>query len=172
MKNSLFLILLLKLCSSCNTSTELCRIKKSEARRLDSTLFTQMELDTTLGKQAVYAFLDFASQCASDSTSSVFFIKTAQVSRALKMDSVTERSLNAFIDRYPKSANKPLALFLKAQLYDEDGPYHSETKAASVYNEIIQQFPHSEWALSAKGALEFIGKTDLEISNELLLKTK
>jgi outer membrane protein assembly factor BamD (BamD/ComL family) len=153
---------------SCISKNDTCAVKYQKARFWDSTLFTQYELDTNVGQHAINAFTDYATHCGQDSLCPVFFIKTAQVSRALHKDAITEASLNACMSKFPNSKTTPLAMFLKAQLYDEAGPFHNEKQAEQVYKRIISEFPHSEWALSAQGALKFIGKSDLEITNELL----
>ena len=166
--NKLIVVVLGLTVVSCLTKTETCAVKYQKARYWDSTLFTQYELDSTVGRQAIDAFTDYATHCSQDSLSPVFFIKTAQVSRALHKDAITEAALDACILKFPKSKTKALALFLKAQLYDEPGPLHNEEQAKDMYTQIKSEFPHSEWALSAEGALKFIGKSDVEITQDLL----
>jgi len=41
-----------------------------------------------------------------------------------------------------------------------------------MYEQILSEYPRSDWAYSAKGALAFIGKSDEEILRTYKLKKK
>jgi tetratricopeptide (TPR) repeat protein len=147
-----------------------CRKLYADALRMDSILLNQTEADPTSANEAIRAFTDYAYYCRSDSMAPVYLIKTAQVARVVKNIPQAKLVLEHCLETYPSFNNRPAALFLLAQLYDEQTYLNNEEEARKLYEQIIQEHPKSEWALSARGALSFIGKTDEEILKEL--KTK
>ena len=46
----------------------------------------------------------------------------------------------------------------------------SQEEAKKLYEQIITEYPNSEWAHSARGAMQFLGKSDAEIIKELKKK--
>lgn len=149
-----------------------CRKLFSEARRMDSILMQQTEIDITSAKDAIKAFTDFAYYCQSDSMSPVFLIKTAQVARVTNNMPQAKKALTHCIDTYLTFKNRSAALFLLAQLYDEKQYLNDENEAKKLYEQIITEYPDTDWALNAEGALKFMGKTDEEIIKEFNKKQK
>ncbi len=149
-----------------------CSLLKAEARKMDSTLLKANELDKKLGTKAIQVFLDFVYYCGKDTACPIFLIKTAQVSQAIQNYPQSKIALETCIKDYPNFKNKPAALFLLGQLYDEPNQLNNEKKAKEIYQQIINEFPNSEWAVSAQGALSFIGKTDEEIVKQFEKKNK
>lgn len=153
------------------TSTD-CLVLKANARKMDSSLLKQMNLDRTLGNAAIKAFLDFAHYCQQDSACPIFLIKTAQVAQALQNYEQAKIALETCIANYPNFKNKAAALFLLGQLYDEVTQLNDENKARSYYLQIIKDYPRTEWATSAEGAMALLGKSDAEILNQFEKKKK
>jgi hypothetical protein len=149
-----------------------CRQLHSEARKMDSVLMQQTEVETALANKAMKAFTDFAYYCQKDSMSPVFLIKTAQVARAINNIPQAKLVLEKCLETYPSFRNRPAALFLLAQLYDERTYLNNEHEARKLYEEIIRDYPKSDWAISAEGAIRFLGKTDEEIMKEFKKKHK
>jgi TolA-binding protein len=149
-----------------------CKALLTNARRMDSVLLNETEADAAKGNEAIAAFTDFAYYCKSDSMSPVYLIKTAQVARAVKNIPQAKTALDHCIAEYPSFSNRPAALFLLAQLYEEDNYMNDPQEARRLYQQIIDDYPKSEWAASARGALRFVGKSDQEIMNELKKKNK
>jgi TolA-binding protein len=149
-----------------------CKKLFAEARRMDSILLSQTEVNKSSAVAAIKAFTDFAFYCQSDSLSPVYLIKTAQVARAINNIPQAKLALDKCIETYPSFRNRPAALFLLAQLYDENTYLNNEEEAKKIYQKIIDEYPKSDWAVSAKGAISFIGKTDEEILKELKRKQK
>jgi outer membrane protein assembly factor BamD (BamD/ComL family) len=135
-------------------------------------LFSQTELDTISAQKAIIAFTDYANYCQTDSLSPIFLIKTAQVARAINNIPQAKVVLDKCIADYPNFKSRPAALFLLAQLYDDNNYMNDENEAKRLYQKIIDEYPHSDWTMSAKGAIEFIGKSDIEITNMLLKRKK
>lgn len=149
-----------------------CKKLFKEAHYMDSVLMTQTEVDKAKASEAIKAFTDFAYYCESDTLSPMFLIKTAQVARAINNIPQAKVVLDKCIETYPSFKNRPAAMFLLAQLYDERTYLNNEYEAERIYKQIIDEYPKSDWAISAKGAIQFIGKTDEEILNELKKKRK
>lgn len=149
-----------------------CKKLVAEAKHMDSVLMHQMEIDPVSANKAIKAFTDIAYYCQNDSLSPVFLIKTAQVARVVNNIPQAKTALEQCIDAYPAFKNRPAAMFLLAQLYDEATYLNNEEEARKLYNQIINEYPKSEWASSAKGAINFLGKSDAEILQELKGKRK
>lgn len=149
-----------------------CKKLFKEARYMDSVLMTQTEVDKAKANEAIKAFTDFAYYCENDTLSPMFLIKTAQVARVINNIPQAKVVLDKCIETYPSFKNRPAAMFLLAQLYDERTYLNNEYEAERIYKQIIDEYPKSDWALSAKGAIQFIGKTDEEILKELKKKRK
>jgi hypothetical protein len=149
-----------------------CKLLRREAFRMDSILLTQMELDQVAAAKAIEAFTNLAHYCPGDSTSPVYLVKTAQVARAINNIPQAKLALDKCLTDYPNFKDRPAALFLLAQLYDEVTYLNDEQEAKVLYQKIIDEHPKSSWAESAKGAIRFIGKTDQQIIEELKKKKK
>ena len=147
-----------------------CKKLLAEAKKMDSTLLKEMEVKTDVANNAIKAFTDFAFYCTEDTLCPIYLIKTAQVAQAINNSKQAKVALDKCVNDYPKSIHRAAALFLLAQLYDESTQLNNETEAKKLYEKIITEYPKSDWAKSAKGALNFIGKTDEQIMEELKKK--
>jgi predicted Zn-dependent protease len=144
-----------------------CRKLLANAQKNDSILFTQTEISKPMANKALKAFTNYAYYCGNDSLGPVFLIKAAQVATAVDNAPQAKMVLEKCIEDYPEFSNISAAIFLLAQLYDEQTYLNNEEEARRLYEEIIAKYPKSPEALSAKGALRFIGKTDKEIMEQL-----
>ncbi len=147
-----------------------CDSLKRLALKSDSILLLQMEIDQAAARAGIKAFADFANFCPTDSLSPIYLIKCAQVSRAINQIPQAKIVLEKCIRDYPQFKDRPAALFLLAQLYDEVTYLNNEEEAKKLYEQIITEYPNSEWAHSARGAMQFLGKSDAEIIKELKKK--
>lgn len=147
-----------------------CGQLKRDAIKMDSILLGQIEVDEPSAKKAIVAFTEFANYCDTDTLSPVFLIKTAQVARVINHIPQAKTALDQCIAAYPHFRDRPAALFLLAQLYDENTYLNNEQEAKALYQKIIDEHPKSPWANSAKGAIAFIGKSDKQIMEELKKK--
>lgn len=147
-----------------------CKALLREAKKMDSILLSQTEIHFPSANKAIVAFADFANYCHQDSLTPVYLIKCAQVARAIENIPQAKLVLDKCIQDYPKFENRPAAIFLLAQLYDEDTYLNNEAEAKKLYLQIIEEYPKSDWALSAKGAISFLGKSDEQIMQELKKK--
>lgn len=142
------------------------------ARRSDSILLQQTEIDKASASKAIKDFTNFAYYCHTDTLSPVFLIKAAQVAKAINNIPQAKLVLDRCIADYPSFKNRAAAIFLLAQLYDEPGYLNDEHEAKRLYQQIIDEYPKSDWASSAQGAIHFIGKSDNQIMQELKKKSR
>lgn len=144
-----------------------CGRLKLEALRMDSVLLSQLEMDEAAAKKAIEAFTQFARFCENDSLVPVYLVKTAQVARAVQNIPQAKKALDQCLAGYPNFRDRAAALFLLAQLYDEPNYLNDEEKARELYQKIVDEYPKSPWASSAKGAILFLGKSDEQIMEQL-----
>jgi tetratricopeptide (TPR) repeat protein len=149
-----------------------CKEYFREASKMDSILLQQNEVDKPSANKAIKAFTDFVYNCQSDSMSPIYLIKTAQVAKAIDNIPQAKLVLDKCIEDYPSFKDRAVAMFLLAQLYDENTYLNNENEARKLYQQILDEYPKSSIATSAKGAIKFIGKTDEEIMRELTKKKK
>jgi hypothetical protein len=149
-----------------------CKTLAANAAKMDSLLLKQTEIDTLSANKAMKAFTDFAYYCQSDTMSPIYLIKTAQVARAVNNIPQAKLVLDHCVNTYTSFKDRPAAIFLLAQLFDEPTYLNNEYEAGKLYQKIIDEYPKSDWAASAKGALGFMGKSDAEILKELKRKNK
>jgi len=143
-----------------------CNLLRAEARRYDSTLLIQNELNDSLARNAIKAFTGYASYCKTEVDVPIYLIKTASVAKAINNIPQSKLALETLINDYPGFENRPAALFMLAQLYDEVSYLNDEHEAARLYEKIISDYPKSEWVILAQGALKMIGKSDKEMLKE------
>lgn len=143
-----------------------CNLLRAEAKRYDSTLLLQNDLNDTLARNAIKAFTGFASYCKTEIDVPIYLLKTASVAKAVNNIPQAKIALETLISDYPGFENRPAALFMLAQLYDEVSYLNDEHEAARLYKKIISDYPNSEWVVVAKGALKMIGKSDKEMLKE------
>jgi len=149
-----------------------CSALKREALKMDSIILIQTETDKKIAGDAIKAFTEFAYHCSSDSVAPIYLIKTAQIAQAVNNTPQAKIVLEKCITDYPNFKNRAAAIFLLAQLYDEAMYLNNEEQAKILYQKIIDEYPKSDWAINAKGALKFIGKSDQQIINEFKKKKK
>jgi TolA-binding protein len=186
---TVFILLLFTRCSQNNEATQKtasadssvtgikrgevsCLNIRREALKMDSTLMQQTEINQLVADNAMKAFTDLVWYCGNDSLSPVYLIKTAQVARAVNNIPQAKASLEKCISEYPQFTNRPAALFMMGQLYDEASYLNDEHEAKKYYQKIIDEYPSSEWVTSARAAISYLGKTDDEIMKELKKKQK
>ena len=149
-----------------------CKKLLADARKMDSLLLTQTEVDQSSANKAIVAFADYANYCHNDSISPVYLIKCAQVARAINNIPQARLVLENCVQNYPRFKDRPAAIFLLAQLYDENTYMNDESEAKKLYEQIVEEYPASDWALSAKGAIGFLGKSDEQIMKQLKTNKK
>lgn len=147
-----------------------CRKLLANARRMDSTLLEQNAIDNKVANEALVAFTDFAYYCSTDSMRPIYLIKTAQVARAINNIPQAKLALDKCVEDHLNFRDRPIALFMLAQLYDEPSYLNNEHEARKIYQKIIDEYPKSDLARQAKDAMKLLGKSDAEILKDLKKK--
>lgn len=142
------------------------------AVRMDSILHRATEANEAQAQQAVKVFLDFAYYCESDTMSPVYLIKAAMVAQSVNNLPQAKLALEQCMNNYRSFRDRPVAIFLLAQLYDGDNHMNNEAEAGVLYKQIINEYPKSYVAANAKAALQMLGKSDEEMIREFNKKNK
>ncbi|MGE0568171.1 MAG: tol-pal system YbgF family protein [Bacteroidia bacterium] len=143
-----------------------CGFALKEVMTIDSILMQHTELNQEMANKAIKKFADYAYYCESDSLSPVYLIKVAQIALAINNPNQAKVVLEKCIDNYPKFNNRPVALFLMAQLYHEPKWLNNPDEARKWYQKIIDDFPKTDWSVNAQAAMQLIGKSDEQIIRE------
>lgn len=149
-----------------------CKSLFAEAQKMDSMILQSVDANSAEGNKAIKAFTDFAYYCKEDSLAPVFLIKSAQIARSINNLPQAKLCLENCINNYQNFRNRGAAMFLLAQMYDEERQLNDEEKAKEIYINITHSYPNSAWARDAKAALNMLGKTDEEIIKEFTSKNK
>ena len=140
-----------------------CKQRYQDAAHMDSLLLNALETSDTLAARAIHTFTHFAIYCANDSLSPVYLIKTAQVARAVGRPDQARAALEECIRKYRDFRDRPAAIFLLGQLFEDDSYMSDRDAAAANYRQVIDEYPGSVWAENARAALQLLGKSDAEI---------
>ena len=140
-----------------------CVKLKTSALQMDSLLLAAVEAHDSTGIKAVTAFMAFANNCPYDSLSPVYLIKAAQVARAVDRLPQARNALEICIREHKDFRDRPAAIFLLAQLFEEHSFMQDRDEAHKLYDQIIEEYPKSVWAQNAKAATQMIGKSEEEI---------
>lgn len=149
-----------------------CKSLFAEARKMDSIILQSIEANVNEGNKAIKAFTDFAYYCKEDTLAPVFLIKSAQIAKSINNLPQAKLCLEKCIEGHQNFKNRGAAMFLLAQMYDEERQLNDEEKAKEIYINIMHSYPKTAWARDAKAAMEMLGKTDEEIIKEFTEKKK
>ncbi len=149
-----------------------CRDLYLEALKHDSIILNATEVNTKVANAAIKAFADFSFHCKSDSLAPIYLLKAGQIATTINNMPQAQISYEKIINDFPNFKNRGAAMFLLAQLYDEQRYLNNEDKALELYNKIISLYQGTEWAVNAAAARNLLGKTDEEIVKEFLKKNK
>lgn len=149
-----------------------CKVLYTRAKASDDILMRAVTIDKGIAAKAISDFNLYATTCKDDSLSPIFFIKAGQVAQAIGSFTQAQAMFSKCINQYPHFKNKGAALFLSAQLYDDSKMLNNETEAKKLYEQIIFEFPKSPFANDATACIKNLGKTDEEIMQGFLKKSK
>lgn len=152
--------------------TNECRTLYLEAVKNDSIILGASEVKVDEANKAIKAFSDFSFYCKTDSLAPVFLMKAGQIATVINNLPQAQISFEKVIKDFPDFKNRGAAMFLLAQLYDEQRYLNNEEKARELYDRIISTYGGSDWAANAMAARELLGKSDEEIVKAFLKKNK
>lgn len=149
-----------------------CEVLLAQARKWDSILLNGTSLNKPVANQSITAFEIYAGHCKNDSIAPVYLIKGAQVAQAVMNFQKSRSLLQTCLDSFPNFRNRPAAMFMLAQLYDEHSMLNNEAEAKKIYDDIIYKYPKTPWAENARYALNNLGKSDADLVKEFSAKNK
>lgn len=149
-----------------------CYAYLKKAQDADNTLLNATTLNKSDAEKALVAFNSYSTFCLKDSLAPVFLLKGAQVAQSIGKYVDAETMLRKCAYDFPRFENRGAALFLLAQLYDDGKMLNNEAEAKTIYEKIIKEFPQTPYANDAKACLANLGKTDEQIIQEFMKKSK
>lgn len=152
--------------------TNECRTLYLEALKNDSIILAANEVNVTVANKAIKAFADFSFYCKTDSFAPVYLLKAGQIAQSINNIPQAKVCFEKVIKDFPDYKNRGAAMFLLAQLYDEPQFLNNEDIARDLYDQIVNSYPGTEWAMNAIAARQLIGKSDEQIVQEFLKKNK
>lgn len=147
-----------------------CVTLLKQAKHLDSILQKSTAVNNDIADKAITTFDNFSSTCNTDSLAPVFLIKAGQVAQSIKKYEQAQSLFKKCINQFTDFKNRGAALFLLAQLYDNEMMLNNEAEAKIIYEQIIKEYPQSPFANDAKYCIKNIGKTDEQLVQEFLKK--
>lgn len=149
-----------------------CAAYYSAAKKADSVLLVATSMNMQDAEKALQAFNSYASFCKDKAEAAVYLLKGGQVARSIGKYTQAQVMLKQCANNFPDFKDRGAALFLLAQLYDEDSMLHNEEEAKKLYQQIMKEYPKTPYADDAKAALANLGKTDEQLVQEFLKKNK
>lgn len=149
-----------------------CAAFYHDASVLDSILMKETKVNKDLAERAINAFNTYGSECMNDSLAPIFLLKAGQVAQSIANYQQAEILLRKCTTAFPNFRNRGAALFLLAQLFDEPTMLNNEAEAKIIYEDIIKSYPNTAWARDAKASIANLGKTDEQLIQEFLKKSK
>lgn len=170
----LIIISLLIIFASCNTNTPTLSQKEKDRKELqtiDSSLYAIKDtFNTTLAKQAMMKFAEFAENYPDDSLAANYLFKSAQLAQSLNLGSQTIIYLDKIITKYPDFKKISTCYFLKGFVYDNI--LQDIKNAKKSYQEFINKFPNDDFVNDAGALLENLGKSPAELIKSFEDKNK
>jgi outer membrane protein assembly factor BamD (BamD/ComL family) len=149
-----------------------CVTLLKQVKHLDSILQKSTAVNNDIADKAITTFDNFSSTCNTDSLAPIFLIKAGQVAQSIKKYEQAQSLFKKCINQFTDFKNRGAALFLLAQLYDNEMMLNNEAEAKIIYEQIIKEYPQSPFANDAKYCIKNIGKTDEQLVQEFLKKNK
>ncbi len=160
MKNLLGILAIVLFIVSCTDS----RVKELESiNAMEKSLFDSatMTPDVAKAQLLVTAFKDFAKKYPADTNSVTFLFKAAELNSGIGKPEESIAILEEILAKYADNKLIPTVLHYEGFLLEEK--MKDTARAHITYQKLIDKFPNSELAESAKACIENLGKTPEEI---------
>lgn len=149
-----------------------CTVFLKKALHYDSILLHATQFNKQNAVTSIAVFSQYASVCKNDSLAPVFLIKSGQLSQSIGDYANAKLFFETCYKKFPNFKNRVVALFLVAQLYDNENMLNDEAQAKNIYETIIKDYPTTLWANDSKIAIQQLGKTDEELIKEFEKKNR
>jgi tetratricopeptide (TPR) repeat protein len=138
---------------NCNDERDLVLQKETE--------FTESGFEDELLHDLMRTYAEFANACSSDSITPEFLFRRADLLRGDGQIRESIRLFKAVHDGYPQYPKRPVCVFLVAFLYETE--LNDKVMAEKYYLQVIELYPNSDVARSAKITLQYLGETPAEL---------
>jgi TolA-binding protein len=125
------------------------------------TEFTESGFEDELLHDLMRTYAEFANACSSDSITPEFLFRRADLLRGDGQIRESIRLFKAVHDGYPQYPKRPVCVFLVAFLYETE--LNDKVMAEKYYLQVIELYPNSDVARSAKITLQYLGETPAEL---------
>ena len=160
MKKFLGTLLILLVIVSC---TDMKVKDLEDINAMEKNLFDSLTLTPNIAKadSLVNAYLAFAKKYPQDSNTVNFLFKAAEIKSNIGNPAESITILEGIINNYGDHKLIPTVMHYEGFLYEER--IQDTAKAHEVYQKLIDKYPNSELAESAKACIQNLGKTPEEI---------
>lgn len=118
----------------------------------------------------IYAYSETVKSYPSTKLAPDYLFKAGEIASSLNYSDQAIAFFKEAYDKYPEFKKAPYCLFLQAFIYENQ--LHQFGEAATLYKEVIKQYPEERVAEDAKACLANLGKTDEELIKEFEEKNK
>ena len=129
-------------------------------------------MDMKLASDALRAYSDFAVNYPNDSMTPEYYFRAADIAQGMRNYQQAAVYLETIIGKYkgyPKYAD---ACFVAAFIYDTylEDVNHGGDRAKQLYQYVIDNYPKSSYADQSKVLIQYIGKPDSLMLNDIIEK--
>ncbi len=139
-------------------------------KAIEAKLKTTMTPDPYVYNQAVSAYLKFANSFPNDTMAPMCLFDAANISMSLNQ---YQRAVNLYDSvnvKYPTFKRAADCIFIRGFIYDDK--LKDTAKARTMYQMVIDKYPHDSLAIQARAALSILGKSYDEIIKQFEEKNK
>lgn len=149
--------------SSCDsTPSQTTESALNAIHQLEQELFAQKNLvDKEKALTLINKYIDYAKDYSKELDAPEKLMKAADIAMHMNEDQLALEQINKIQKLYPTFKDMDVCLFLKAHLYEDKLGMLGEAK--EIYNKIIKDFPNSQFADDAEGALKNLGLSPEEM---------
>lgn len=167
----LCLVVLVASCSNKNVSTKQKQLATIDS--IEKILYKKAATEAINikdGDVAVHAYMAFVDSFPNDSLALNYLFKAGEVANAIKHHTDAITYFERFVKFYPTHTKAPAALFLQAFICENN--LSRLGQASTIYTQVINQYPKTQFAKDAEACINNLGKSPDELIKEFEEKNK
>lgn len=144
-------------------------ISKEEAKMRASKVYVPQQAMT-----ALRLYTEFFTRFPNDTLTPEYLFLASNIAQGLGNYQQAAEFLETIIEKHPGFRKYPDAVFSAALLYDDhlEKVNFGADRAIQLYDYVIQKYPNTSYAESAKTLKEFVGKPDSVYDNYIMEQMK
>ena len=99
-----------------------------------------------------------------------YLYKAGEISSALNYSEPAINFFKVIHDKYPSYKRAPSCLLLQGFIYETQ--LNDTSKARVIYEQVIQKYPNTQFAIDSKASIDNLGKTPEQLIKEFEAKNK